>query len=602
MNTQTSSNNHSYNEVIDEFINWFITKVVKCSDVNQVERDNPALAALCEFIIFNEYVKRPFFKAINDSFLGDKLERLYVELSKKIKEGDNRLSYAGAYAFLQFMTEEKLKSITDGANFDLSQQNNIMQAIKGNNYDAFIRALGNKDCDTMLAVLSKMQDLFMGTTKNFSTSDNLYEDIISDKSLWNNIGFLSNLIKIYIRERNVNWVGFRTKVIFSTTPNLGMAKLGTNIIIENCKTDSYEKTMDKVGEMPGLCFSVSNLFRVDSSTKVACDNYFSRWLTDFSTNVVDTTIDVEMEFLNNVCDRCAYYIMRDVVGGARKYITEYSIEENSNNPCFDDYSWYKEMISSFGTSNCIEILGKGILLYTKKIIDVYNDEIKLILGDDEKCKLDNILRCSKYTDIVTENNTKVNNRKSRDDNGGDEYDKYIEEWKKKKHEEATFSITEKIDDDEYEKLRDELVDKGFIWEGTSVETIKHILGAIPKPIDYTPVIWIAPRNFKNKNNGWFNHASIINFLGLLDVKNLKDDKKPSLLTKLNYCFICKNSKKKYEQFEAKFLTERKKKNQIEEAKRVSSSKHDEILKDIINRTLGERHPAYYKKIESKGTK
>lgn len=177
------------------------------------------------------------------------------------------------------MTGEKLKSITDVANFDLSQQNNIMQAIKGNNYDAFIRALGNKDCDTMLAVLSKMQDLFMGITKNFSTSDNLYEDIISDKSLWNNIGFLSNLIK----ERNVNWVGFFTKANFSTIPNLGGVKLGTNTIIENCKTDSYEKAMDKVGEMPGLCFSVSNLFRFNSSTKASDYSYYSGWINDFST-------------------------------------------------------------------------------------------------------------------------------------------------------------------------------------------------------------------------------------------------------------------------------------------------------------------------------
>lgn len=47
MNTQISSNNHSNNELIDEFINWFITKVVKCSDVNQVERDNPAFCPAC---------------------------------------------------------------------------------------------------------------------------------------------------------------------------------------------------------------------------------------------------------------------------------------------------------------------------------------------------------------------------------------------------------------------------------------------------------------------------------------------------------------------------------------------------------------------------
>lgn len=598
MNAQTSSNNHSNNELIDEFINWFITKFVKYTDVNKVEKDNPALAALCEFIAFNECIKRPFFKILNDSLFSDKLERLYIELSKNIKECDKRLDYAGAFVFLRIMPEDKQKSIIDGAKFAPSQQNNIMQAIKGNNYDAFIRALGNNDCDVMLKVLSKMQYIFMGTTKNLSIIINEYsgDDIIFDKSLWSNIGFLSNLIRLYTIKGL-----YRKEKKPDARQNLGMASL-VGCAINSCKIDSYEMLKNKIETTLGLYFSMLNLFRVDSLTKVACDNYFSRWLTDFSTNVVDTTIDVEMEFLNNVCDRCAYYIMREVLRGARKDITEYSIEENSNNPCFDDYSWYKEMISSFGTSNCIEILGKGILLYTKKIIDVYNDEIKLILGDDEKCKLENILKYSKYTDIVTENNTKVNNRKSRDDNGGDEYDKYIEEWKKKKYEEATFSIIEKIDDDEYEKLRDELVDKGFIWEGTSVETIKHILGAITKPIDYTPVIWIAPRNFKNKNNGCFNHASIINFLGLLDVKNLKDDEKPSLLKKLNYCFICKNSKKKYKQFESKFLTERKKKNQTKKTNRVSSSKHDEILKDIINRTLGERHPVYYKKIEPQGTK
>lgn len=389
MNAQTSRNNYSNNELIDEFINWFITKFVKYTDVNKVEKDNPALAALCEFIAFNECIKRPFFKIMNDSLLSDKLERLYIELSKNTKECDKRLDYAGAFAFLRIMPEDKQKSIIDGAKFAPSQQNNIMQAIKGNNYDAFIRALGNNDCDIMLKVLSKMQYIFMGTTKNLSIIINEYsgDDIISDKSLWINNGFLSNLIRLYVKGR---WQDIRQ--------NLGMSSFA-GLAITYCNIDNYEMLNNRIETVPGLHFSISNLFRVDSSTKVACDNYFSRWLTDFSTNVVDTTIDVEMEFLNNVCDRCAYYILRDLVRGVKRSITEYSIEGNSNNPCFDDYNWCKKMESTFGTNNCIEMLGKGILLYTQKMIDVYNDEIKLILGDEDKNSIDKVLKLSSYTGI-----------------------------------------------------------------------------------------------------------------------------------------------------------------------------------------------------------
>ena len=41
--------------------------------------------------------------------------------------------------------------------------------------------------------------------------------------------------------------------------------------------------MDNVGEMPGLCFSVSNLFRFNSSTMASDHSYYSGWINDFST-------------------------------------------------------------------------------------------------------------------------------------------------------------------------------------------------------------------------------------------------------------------------------------------------------------------------------
>ena len=572
MNAQTSRNNYFNNELIDEFINWFITKFVKYTDVNKVEKDNPALAALCEFIAFNECIKRPFFKILNDSLFSDKLERLYIELSKNIKECDKRLDYAGAFVFLRIMPEDKQKSIIDGAKFAPSQQNNIMQAIKGNNYDAFIRALGNNDCDVMLKVLSKMQYIFMGTTKNLSIIINEYsgDDIIFDKSLWSNIGFLSNLIRLYTAKGL-----YMEEKTPDARQNLGKSSL-VGCAINSCKIDSYEMLKNKIETTLGRCFSMLNLFRVDSLTKVACDNYFSRWLTDFSTNVVDTTIDVEMEFLNNVCDRCAYYIMREVLRGARKDITEYSIEENSNNPCFDDYSWYKEMISSFGTSNCIEMLGKGILLYTQKMIDVYNDEIKLILGDEEKCKLDNILKYSKYTDIVTDSIAKVNDRKSRDDNGGDEWTKFIKEWKIKKYQEAVFSPYSKIDEQGCQNLRNKLIENEFILERTTLDTFKYVLGGGKKPLNYEPIIWIK----KCKKNT--NKASVYNFLSRLNISLEK-------LTEnnVNYCFICQlASESKLKPFTAANRTDALNKEQKEKA----ISTYDKELRTIIEDSLGKGHP------------
>lgn len=177
----------------------------------------------------------------------------------------------------------------------------------------------------------------------------------------------------------------------NTTRDHLIAKIALGFI----KTNSYEATKKSLEEMLPIMKNENR----STSAKISGYVYYSRWLNDFSTPPQELYIDVDLEFLNDVCDRCAYYILRDLVRGVKRSITEYSIEGNSNNPCFDDYNWCKKMESTFGTNNCIEMLGKGILLYTQKMIDVYNDEIKLILGDEDKNSIDKVLKLSSYTGI-----------------------------------------------------------------------------------------------------------------------------------------------------------------------------------------------------------
>ena len=282
--------------------------------------------------------------------------------------------------------------------------------------------------------------------------------------------------------------------------------------------------------------------------------------------------------LNAVCDRCVFYIMKDLINGITKPVTQYNVAPNTY---FDDCSWSDTMKETFGTDDCIEMLGIGISIYTQKMRDIYGEEVKRIIDKKTKDIIEPLLKSSEHAYFKSA--IPVNKSNVVPPNTTDEYSDIIEMWKNeiqnktkwnKNDGEKTFAVTPMLADDKFQILHKALLENGYIAERTTWEILKSVLGGSSQSCDnYEPVIWI-----KERPNNTCCKRSVLNFLKLLNISSGITSKR------LNYCFICKSPSNKYRKFESNDLHDYKSKKDS-----MATSEFNEELKDIIKSALGEEH-------------
>ena len=124
-------------------------------------------------------------------------------------------------------------------------------------------------------------------------------------------------------------------------------------------------------------------------------------------------------------------------------------------------------------------------------------EVKEILNDEERCILEWILGCYKYTDIVKGNMAKANKEKIIEvHHSNDEYIEILKQWKKNKIEPTRFSLPVSITAKELEELRDALIMNELISDRTTPEIFKYVLGSGKICYGYEPIIWLKQKSRK----------------------------------------------------------------------------------------------------------
>ena len=142
-----------------------LKQVASCPDGKIVDDVQPIFGAFCEFVTFNECVRRPFFKIL-DHILNSRIVNLFSVLLVKNQETDLQLTYEEAFDLFLFLGESRVRSILDVYKFSSITYNGVLDALKAFYYKAFVAALGNADYRDMMSALKELRYILLGK-KNY---------------------------------------------------------------------------------------------------------------------------------------------------------------------------------------------------------------------------------------------------------------------------------------------------------------------------------------------------------------------------------------------------------------------------------------------------
>lgn len=89
-----------------------LTQVAAWPDGRIVEDVQPIFGAFCEFVVFNECVKRPFYKILS-AILNNKIDALFSVLLAKNTAAESSLTYKEAFDYFLLIGKNKVRKILD---------------------------------------------------------------------------------------------------------------------------------------------------------------------------------------------------------------------------------------------------------------------------------------------------------------------------------------------------------------------------------------------------------------------------------------------------------------------------------------------------------
>lgn len=395
-----------------------LTQVVKWPDGKLAEDISPVFDAVCEFIVFDECVRRPFFEIVS-TILSQRPGQLYKTLIKNVKRDEHPLTYAEAYRFLiqcsrsQFLDALECSSFTYEGILDAF--NVPWSLFEKGTYDErllrgiemFKSALGNGDYREMMITLRKMKDIFL----SFRSKDLLFvydKPDITLKDLCKDYNLMSELFNTYPTFEAEDFISLWNKAM------MAKSACERNKLFHRGSADALKDEQ------------LQNLFNATSDD----ESYYREWLNDYkklALNRIEKTKKLAGMIKNErdillYCSNMPYLVITSALDFHKpprkddklppfERLVNKKNSGNRNHYAWIDLMGYGYMGYEYMDYSRFAKLGQGIFLYTKRMIDVY-DEVKYIMNDEEKCILERILDSSKYTDIVRTLSRKTEEQKN----------------------------------------------------------------------------------------------------------------------------------------------------------------------------------------------
>jgi len=352
-----------------------LTKVASCPDGNIVGDVQPVFDAFCEFVVFNECVRRPFFEILSNS-LNNKVGSLFTVLLTNNKVSDSSLTYKEAYDFFLLLGKRRVRDILDAYKCSSFTYNGVIDAIAKKDYELFLSALGNADFHDMMATLWQLRYILLGIKSSGRNSSK---------------GRLGN---------HNQWItGADFSAYFRAFTSVYPDKFIENYVKYYISRDLAEKPR-RQRITRGL--NDEELQQLYSTTTTADGRYYLEWIdkftkmsfnqSDFAT-YLDSITNRDSEIIAD-SEVIAHLIIKMAVNGHKaELIQHFNLDPIKCNEVDDDWDEY------YCDYHNINTLGDYIIIYTAKMLSIYSD-VKEVLNDEEKCVLEWILGCSRYTFLL----------------------------------------------------------------------------------------------------------------------------------------------------------------------------------------------------------
>lgn len=466
--------------------------------------DSPDFKALCEFVIFNVGIKRPFFEKLL-ALLLNRVGNLCQLLLNSIDDDTPQITYEEAYVLLRKLRLSKTRDLINKFSCSSNMFNGILKSIKTLDYDLFLSSLHESDNKKMMQVLWEMRYILYGIDHYVTNIEPTGQIKVVNRWLDGQsynftryFYYYTQLLELMPSEEEVEkrFIQRRLKEIVGIPIKL---------------TRRYVETID---------------FGIDKQY-VLVGNFFPSWLDELKEidNVNVFIKSLKSDWITSRAESLAKSILtRNVISHSKEIADKFNY----------DYSVLdEEAMNSLDPidEEDMEILRNYILLYTNEMLYIYN-KVENILDDDSKKVLKSILYSSKYMELL---DTTVKDSKADClfKESGEDYDRIIKQWKSfhSNGEYLTFQPICKLSDSEIDMLLDSLRAKNYIsgrtTNGNSRDIFKEKTNKQCK--EFEPLVW-EKRNSKNNKSS---KVSVINFLWLLGVND--DD---ITVDRLNYCFVC----------------------------------------------------------------
>ena len=527
-----------------------------------IGRDKDDFDALCEFVLFKEFVMNPFFKSLL-GYLFKHIAKFYRYLFSLPMDKTCMLTYKEAFLFMRVLGVEKVKLILEQTSYPSYVFNGILRSLEEDSYDLFFSALDKSDYTEMMQVLWVMRYILLGEKGNWNTIDP-------------SIPYLTLLPYI------PGWINnlYSFKLYFEVDDDDDEDYFIEARVIEIVHGRKRKRIKSKRNPFPTSNNEISGESNMKELEKVFEKSLFkSHWkdlLAEFS-DISDSLVRNSRVEVSYIEDLAQLILTRSVILHKGCVMEKYGIDSSETYNQFIKEDTYE--------SGENKDFGRYILYYTREMLYIYN-KVETVLSNETKEVLNNLLNVSFYSKLLktkidsNDYSTLISTSKEhlKDCNSLAEETQFlesgvIEDWKKKfkKYEKKvkTFTIC-KLNNEEIEKLTKRLVEEEFIEKNTNPERLAHILSGTYYD-GRSPIIWIK----KEENNGLPSKRTVLNFLRLLGVE--WEDLTPK---RLNCCFICSS----HNRF-VPFAT-----NNIKEKRRYNASSEYRLkLKSIIETALGGGH-------------
>lgn len=482
------------------------------NDPTIADKDKYEFKALCEFVLFKQFVMIPFFKSLL-KYLFKHIARLYQYVASLHIENAHMLTYKEAYLFMRDLGVDKVKLILEQVSCPSNVYNGIIRSLEEENYDLFFSALDKSDHTKMMQVLWMMRYLLLGEKGNWDNIDPATPHLTLLPYLPRWITMHDYYYRPYfeIHEYDGEDIFIDERVIEIVDGRLRKKKrTAKNPSPINNRSDNFEednkKELDRLFE--------ESLFK-------------SQWkdlLTEYSDN---GNLPPGKSWVNRsyIEDTARLVLTHNVILHKDEVMEKYGI---------DSSEMYNEFINSevyiYESEDCKDF-GRYILFFTREMLYIYN-MVENILDDDSKKELQSIIYRSRYTkrlgSIIKDSKGDCQFKES-----GEDYDRIIKQWKTSHSngEHLTFQPFSKLSDSEIDMLLDSLKANNVISCRTTNANSRDIFKGKANKLceEFEPLVWIK-RNSKNNKTS---KVSVINFLWLLGVND--DD---ITIDRLNNCFVC----------------------------------------------------------------